>query len=282
MEGLPKIASISCGHYHSIAVSEDGQVFSWGWGGSFFNQGALGHGNKDSLSRPKNISALSKYKVISTSCGELHTLALTADGKLFSFGKGEYGRLGLGSSGFGEVSLPELVEFFDYQNKKVTAISSGHAFNVVKTEDGKLWSFGRNEQGQLGIGPSLTLDMSSCENVPTPVLLDNNIQVKTFACGSTHAVAVSNEGNLYIWGEKRWTSPLHVKSLSNIEKVAAGKSVTVAVNDKGESYIWSVFGKRSSLYNEKVNHYESTPKLMENFKNVKKLSAFEGNFMAII
>ena len=60
--------------------------------------GALGHGDEANQLRPKRVAALANERVVSVAAGDCHSLALTAEGTLFSFGRGEYGRLGHGNT----------------------------------------------------------------------------------------------------------------------------------------------------------------------------------------
>jgi E3 ubiquitin-protein ligase HERC2 len=99
-----KKVAVNSGGKHALALSSDGEVFSFGEG----EDGKLGHGNRDSYDRPKLIEALSGIGVLDIACGSAHSACITAQGHVLTWGKGRYGRLGHGDS---EDQLqPKLVE----------------------------------------------------------------------------------------------------------------------------------------------------------------------------
>ena len=92
---------------------EDGSLYSWGWGGSFFHgAGALGQGHSDTVASPTRVeyfqrpgrrgplggAAREGLEVATVCCGAQHTLVLTREGQLYATGKGDFGRLGRGDS----------------------------------------------------------------------------------------------------------------------------------------------------------------------------------------
>ncbi|EKX53607.1 hypothetical protein GUITHDRAFT_160884 [Guillardia theta CCMP2712] len=100
LDGI-KIVKIAAGQYHVLALSDIGEVYSWGWGGSGTpgaGVGALGHGDKASLPVPKRIERLNGEKITNISCGAKHSVALSQDGTMFTWGHGEQGRLGHGNN----------------------------------------------------------------------------------------------------------------------------------------------------------------------------------------
>lgn len=81
------------------------QVYSWGEG----EDGKLGHGNRITLEAPRLIESLAGERVISIACGSAHSACVTARGHLYTWGLGEYGRLGHGDDNIQLV--PKMVSF---------------------------------------------------------------------------------------------------------------------------------------------------------------------------
>lgn len=83
-----KIVDFSCGEEHNAALSEDGTVFTWGYG----QDGQLAHNNKNSLTTPKKVRF--EHPVKQVVCGGGHTAFVTKDGELYMSGRGRDGQLG--------------------------------------------------------------------------------------------------------------------------------------------------------------------------------------------
>ncbi|CAK0899103.1 unnamed protein product [Prorocentrum cordatum] len=97
-----RVKQVALGAYHSAAVTESGDLWTWGWGGSFwYGAGALGHGSSETMSEPTRVAAFGEQtgeRVLQVACGAQHTVVLLESGRLFSTGKGDFGRLGHGST----------------------------------------------------------------------------------------------------------------------------------------------------------------------------------------
>ena len=89
-----RVVGVSAGSLHSLALTAEGALFSFGYGLS----GQLGHGETVSQRWPKRVVALAKERVVGVAAGSCHSLVLTAEGALFSFGSGGSGQLGRGDT----------------------------------------------------------------------------------------------------------------------------------------------------------------------------------------
>ena len=143
-----RIVAVAPGYFHSIATTADGTLWSWGDGGA----GQLGHGDQQNQPLPKKIEALAGQRVIAVSAGGNHNLALTADGAVWSWGNGLYGKLGHGDEQ--QQRQPKKIEAFAGQ--RVLAVSAGTYHSLARTADGAVFTWGKGEHGCLGHGEDLS------------------------------------------------------------------------------------------------------------------------------
>lgn len=245
LAGVDAVLS-ACGEFHSAVVDSDGRLYTWGWGGSWFSGGGqLGHGDRASLETPKLVEALERggYRVQSVSCGEAHTLVLTDDGEGLSCGAGEHGRNGNGSSR--DVLVPEPLDLLE--SETLTQLEAGSAFSMALTSDNDVFVWGRNDQGQLGLGGGLAMDVYSMEDTPRPLEIvpagDDAAPFKMkalhVAAGHSHAAAVTTDGHLYYWGMRAHLDPfvLHFEDDAAPPKlVYAGGNYTYVATEDGAYY----------------------------------------------
>ena len=102
--------------------------------------------------------------------GGYHTITLSDDGTVHSFGRNMEGQLGLGQLGLGDnndVSLPTPIPNLP----KITEISCGFHYTVCVDHEGFIWSFGENKWGQLGTGNTTNFNFpQKLVNIPPVVL----------------------------------------------------------------------------------------------------------------
>ena len=131
--------SMAIGEYHTITLSDDGEVHSFGRN----NEGELGLAKN--VSRPTPIRNLPK--IIEVSCGSIFTICIDNEGGLWSFGDNKYGQLGTGNTT--NYKIPQKIEHIP----PVLSVSCGGYHSLIITHDhSNLWSCGFNGQGQLCLG----------------------------------------------------------------------------------------------------------------------------------
>ncbi|XP_052754599.1 probable E3 ubiquitin-protein ligase HERC2 isoform X2 [Galleria mellonella] len=235
------ITKVACnsGGKHCLALSSDGDVYSWGEG----EDGKLGHGNRVSYDRPKLITALSGLEVVAIACGGAHSACLTARGRIYTWGKGRYGRLGHGDSE--DQLVPKLVEALALYRVIDVACGSGDAQTLCITDDDNVWSWGDGDYGKLGRGGS--------EGCKVPMRIDclKGLRVIKVECGSQFSVALCQCGSVYTWGKGDYhrlghgsyehvRRPMRVTGMQGkmIVSIATGSLHCVACTDNGEVYTW--------------------------------------------
>ncbi|XP_015916558.2 uncharacterized protein [Parasteatoda tepidariorum] len=219
-----KIQQVCCGQYHSMALTCSGRVYTWGWG----VHGQLGHGNAEDQNIPKLIECIKKRRIISICAGQGHSVLLSKNEEVYTFGCGMFGQLGTGTvlkqSRPVEINIPEQIRL----------IASGFFHVIAVSNTNKIYTWGCNPQSlriqaqnsrrarQHGTNTSLNSRLSPgstngsslhqrSSNVNNAVqqshLLPNllntsliNDDITEVSCGSHHTVVVTNSGEVYSWG----------------------------------------------------------------------------------
>jgi alpha-tubulin suppressor-like RCC1 family protein/phosphodiesterase/alkaline phosphatase D-like protein len=196
-----RIVAISAGNYHALALCADGGVVAWGTTNQFTNNdGQLGNNSTESSVIPVNVHStgvLAGKTVKAIAAGGDHNLALCTDGTLVSWGDGNSGQLGTGSSPSYQ-TVPVAVQTTGVlSGKTVVAISAGTGFCLVLCSDGTLAAWGRNYAGQLGN------NSTSDSNVPVLVSRTGVLAGRTVTairCGNSHNLAFCSDGSMVTWG----------------------------------------------------------------------------------
>uniref|UniRef100_A0A7N6F9B4 HECT domain-containing protein n=1 Tax=Anabas testudineus TaxID=64144 RepID=A0A7N6F9B4_ANATE len=183
-----QISQVMCGNQHCIALSRDGQLFTWGQNTS--GQLGLGKGEPSKLF-PHPLKSLAGIPLAQITAGGDHSFALSLSGAVFGWGKNRAGQLGLNDKQ--DRPVPCHIKFL--RSQKVVYISCGDEHTAALTKDGGLFTFGDGSWGQLGHGST------NNELLPRRVLELMGTEVSQIACGRHHTLAfVPSSGIVYAFG----------------------------------------------------------------------------------
>lgn len=243
--GGRKVVGVACGARHSMAWFDDGDLYAWG-DNSF---GQLGTGNNKAVPGFAKVKlalepALEGSPIKSISSGGFHNLLLTREGKVYSWGKNDYGQLGLGKSGAAVVSKPSPVKGLG-DGLQVTKVTAGQGFSMILGSDGEVVAFGDNSSNQLGPG-------AGYPHQKEPREMRTDVRFKDLSCGQLHCIAASAEGAVFIWGTDSYgqlglgssvrsqavKKPERVRGIGGIQRVFASATGSYALSSKGELYAW--------------------------------------------
>ena len=241
-------------------IDKKGKVYTWSWNG----YGQLGDGTTNDSNTPICISDFEssplKGKNIVDIYGSFTMIAKDSNGKLYSWGYNEYGQLGDGTTT--NSSMPVCISDIEnspLKGKNIVDVYSDYYTIIAKDSNGKLYSWGYNEYGQLGDGTTTNSSMPICiSDVEGSPLKGKNI-VDVYSDGSTIIVKDSS-GKLYSWGYNYCgqlgngttdnssmpicisdieSSPLKGKNIIDVVYVRSSFGYTIIVNDSnGKLYSW--------------------------------------------
>ena len=144
------IISLSLAINHSSALTSTGRVFTWGHN----SEGELGDGTITNRSTPIDITRrfpLTEGEIImSLSLGYYYSSALTSTGRVFTWGFNDYGQLGDGSTSNRTTPTDITSQFLLSEGEIIMSLSFGGSNSSVLTSTGRVFTFGRNSEGELG------------------------------------------------------------------------------------------------------------------------------------
>ncbi|KAJ6674253.1 REGULATOR OF CHROMOSOME CONDENSATION [Salix viminalis] len=119
---------------HTAAVTEDGELYGWGWG----RYGNLGLGDRNDRLVPEKVSLVNGDKMIMVACGWRHTISVSSSGGLYTYGWSKYGH-----GDFEDHLTPHKVEAL--RGSSISLISGGWRHTMALTSDGNLYGWGWNK-----------------------------------------------------------------------------------------------------------------------------------------
>jgi Alpha-tubulin suppressor and related RCC1 domain-containing proteins len=220
---------VSAGYYHTLALKEDGTVWTWGYNG----YGQLGDGTTTDSTVPSQVSGLTD--VVSVAAGSHYSLAIKSDGTVWGWGNNNFGQLGDGSTT--NRTTPVQVSGLT----GVVSIAAGGYHSLAVKSDGTVRAWGYNSNGQLGDGTTTSRT--------TPVQVSGLTGVVSISAGVYYSIAAKSDGTVRAWGWNPYgqlgdgtttnrTSPVQVNGITGVVSVVAGGSHAIAVKSNGTVWGW--------------------------------------------
>ncbi|EEC71342.1 hypothetical protein OsI_03406 [Oryza sativa Indica Group] len=249
---LTVVDLISCGEFHTCAVTTSGDLFNWGDGS--YNVGLLGCGTEVSYWLPKKVSGpLEGLQVLSVACGSWHSALTTSSGKLYTFGDGTFGVLGHGDRE--TLAYPKEVEALSGFKTIKVACGIWHSAAIVEVTNQtganvmskKLYTWGDGDKNRLGHGDKEPRLVPKC----VQALLEYDFH--QLACGHNMTVALATSGRVFTMGSSSNGQLGNPKSDGKqpclvqdrlaselVEEISCGASHVTVLTSRSEVYTWGM------------------------------------------
>ncbi|AAS53327.1 AFL045Cp [Eremothecium gossypii ATCC 10895] len=192
--GLDGVKYIASGENHSFALADDGRLFAWGL--NQFGQCGISNEVEDGamVTVPTEVLLPPDVKVESIAAGEHHSIVLTQDGDLYTFGRLDMFEVGISAEDYPEStykdvhgkarSVPVPTKLKGLPKFKAIAAGSHHSLAVAR--NGIIYSWGFGETYAVGLGPA-------GEDVEVPTRIKNTAtqheSIVFVGCGGQFSVA---------------------------------------------------------------------------------------------
>ena len=221
------------------------ELYSWGNN----SYGRLGLGDTVSRSSPVQVGALTNWALVSG--GSNHAVAVKTDGTMWTWGYNFHGQLGQSNT----INRSSPVQVGALTNWATVSGASGGSCFAVKT-DGTLWSWGRNNLGQLGLNNIVNYSSPKQVGILTT-------WSKVFG-GNYFCHAIKTDGTLWAWGSNSTgaigdnstvnsSSPVQVGALTNWNMASGANGFCVAVKTDGTLWAWGTNSSGQLGQNDTVN-----------------------------
>lgn len=182
ISGASNVVGAAAGCLHSLALKGDATVLAWG----FNSTGQLGDGSSTGRTTPVAVSGLGNVAALAAGCA--HSVALKKDGTVWVWGFNLDGQLGVSTGAIMQrtpVQVPGLAG--------ISAIAAGNDHTLALGTDGRVWSWGKNDKGQLGDG--------STTSRAAPTVVNGLGTISEVAAGQNFSLVLAASGEVSGWGQ---------------------------------------------------------------------------------
>ncbi|MGH2754652.1 MAG: RCC1 domain-containing protein [Actinomycetota bacterium] len=270
---LTGIVDVAAGHFHSLAVGADGTVWSWGEDPAHsVGMNEVSCEDSPPTRSPVQVDGLADVAEVST--GDFFSVARKSDGTVWAWGLNHRGVVGsddvLGCDPYPAYFGPRQVGGLS----EVVEVDVGTGHTLALKSDGTVWSWGGNDEGELGDG---TTQWRS-----TPGRVDGLIGIVDISAGPAFNLALSSDGSVWAWGRNYdgqlgdgtttdRMAPVRVSGLSDVVSVEGGGSHSLAILSSGTVQAWG--GNANGELGNGTRIDRSTPGPVQNLTKVVQVSA---------
>lgn len=228
------LVALAASGNHTLAIDDDGDALGWGWNVS----GAVGDNSTEERRTPVALPVLED--VVAVDAGGQSSAAVTEDGTLYTWGGNGVGQLGDAGDGPNALAPQVLDVSFDAVD---VAVGSNHMLAI--DTDGRLWAWGENDQGQLGLGTETTVER--------PTRIEGLEDVVAVDAGSDWSLALTADGSVWVWGAGSSgqlgagpqetgpaLAPQQVEGLVDVVSIEAGTFHALALDADGDVFAWGL------------------------------------------
>jgi regulator of chromosome condensation len=159
--------------------------------------------------------------------GSYHNFAIDNNGQVWVFGLNNMGQCGLNTSKQAIIP-PERHSFFNKTGQNVDEFAAGEHHTLARMQNGQVFSFGRSDYGQLGLGNNVLPTEGSNGRISTPTNINNLSSIKSIGAGDHFSMAINTDNKIYSWGfgeyyvlgnkkDEEVTSPFQMPGLNELE-----------------------------------------------------------------
>jgi alpha-tubulin suppressor-like RCC1 family protein len=226
-------SQVSAGGNHCAVVKTNGTLFTWGDNG--FGQLGQNIAVATDRSSPVQVGALTDWSQVSAGGG--FCTAIKTNGTLWTWGSNASGRLGQNTAVAANRSSPVQVgALTDWAQ-----VSAGDDSCAAIKTNGTIWTWGRNNQGQLGLNDVIARS--------SPVQVGALTDWAQVSAGDNCCTAIKTNGTLWSWGigsdgrlghnnEVSLSSPVQVGALTDWAQASAGNAFCRAIKTNGTLWSW--------------------------------------------
>ena len=264
-----EISKIECGEYHSSFITNNSNIYMFGK--NIFGQLGLNHTNY--IFEPELLKFEEKITIIKISLGGEHTLLLSEQKNLYSFGLNIFGQLGLGDN-INRI-LPTNVDLTLNYGEEIKNISAGAQHSLILTSNNRIFSCGFGKNGSTGFGICDDINIFTQINFDNLDVFNN---ISKISSGVFHSGFIfDNNTKICIWGigDVLKYNELNVLNFENIEEeikikdIKIGDDFFIILTENGNIYT-SGSNSKGQLG---IGNYDSNTKLnkvpiSENIDNI--------------